>query len=116
MKFFKRDALGKEDHCITAGMELKENAGSDRSSVWGEKMLFMLSDGKPTDSIGEDSVVIKHITSELTKAGVKVVSCFVTRSTDIHLKRLYDTIQPGWESGAEFLFSLSSHVPTQHLP
>jgi hypothetical protein len=25
-------------------------------------------------------------------------------------------MQPGWEPGAKFLFSLSSEVPTQHLP
>ena len=79
------------------------------------KMLFVLSDGDPTDGSKEDNTKIMQITSELREAGVKVVSCFVTRSTGIDPKRLYDTIQPGWESGAKFLFSLSSHVPTQHL-
>ena len=80
------------------------------------KMLFVLSDGMPTDGSNEDNVKIRQITSELEEAGIKVVSCFVTRSTGIDPKRLYDTIQPRWESGANFLFSLSSHVPTQHLP
>ena len=80
------------------------------------KMLFVLSGGDPTDGSNEDNAKIRQITSELREAGVKVVSCFVAESTDINPKQLYDKIQPGWESGAKFLFSLSSHVPTQHLP
>ena len=56
------------------------------------KMLFVLSDGDPTDGSNEDNVKIKQIISELREAGVKVVSCFVTRSTGIDPKRLYDTI------------------------
>ena len=81
-----------------------------------DKLLFVLSDGDPTDGSNEDNAKIRQIISKLSRAGVKVVSCFVTRSTDIQPKRLYDKIQPGWESGAKFLFSLSSQVPTQHLP
>ena len=80
------------------------------------KLLFVLSDGDPTDGSNEDRDKINHITSKLTEAGVKIVSCFITSSTDIHPKRLYDKISPGWEPGAKFLFSLSSEVPTQHLP
>ncbi len=80
------------------------------------KLLFVLSDGMPTDGSNEDRKNRKKIiTSKLTRAGVKIVSCFITRSTDIHPKRLYDEISPDFESGAEFLFSLSSEVPTQHL-
>ena len=82
----------------------------------GHKLLFVLSDGEPTDGPQDANPKIKQTTYELSRAGVQVVSCFVTRSTDIHPKRLYDEIQLGWESGAKFLFSLSSHVPTQHLP
>ena len=79
------------------------------------KMLFVLSDGDPTDGSNEDNAKIRQIISKLT--GVTLVSCFISRSSsmDIDPKRLYDTIQPGWESGAKFLFSFSSHVPTQHL-
>jgi hypothetical protein len=80
------------------------------------KLLFLLSDGDPTDGSNDDSEKISQITSKLNEAGVNVVSCFITKSTDIYPKRLYDEILPGWESGAKFLFSLSSEVPTQHLP
>ena len=80
------------------------------------KMLFVLSHGDPTDVSNEDNAKIRQITSKLSGAGVKVVSCFVTGSRDINTKQLYEEIQPHWEFGAKFLFSLSSHVPTQHLP
>ena len=79
------------------------------------KLLFVLSDGEPTDGPPANPR-IKQITYELSRAGVQVVSCFVTRSKNVDPKRLYNEIQPGWEPGAKFLFSLSSHVPTQHLP
>lgn len=79
----------------------------------GNKFLFVLSDGKPTDSSRKE---INEISSQLSKAGVRVVSCFITGSAEIQPKRLYDEMQPGWEPGAKFLFSLSSEVPTQHLP
>jgi hypothetical protein len=81
-----------------------------------EKLLFVLSDGHPSDGSNEDSRKISQITSKLSKAGVTIVSCFVTKSTDIHPKRLFDEVQSDWETGAKFLFSLSSVVPTQHLP
>ena len=80
------------------------------------KLLFVLSDGEPTDGSNEDSRTINEVTSKLTKAGVTVVSCFITKSTDIDPKHLFDKMQSGWETGAKFLFSLSSEVPTQYLP
>ena len=79
------------------------------------KLLFVLSDGEPTDGSVKDVVQINQITSKLRKAGAKTVSCFITGSTDIHPKRLYDTMSPDWEPGAKFLFSLSSEVRTQDL-
>ena len=95
---------------------LEEAAELFKSDNSENKMLFVLSDGIPTDGSNEDNAKIRPIISKLTEMGVKVVSCFVTKSTDIQPKRLYDKIQPGWESGAKFMFLLSSQVPTQHLP
>lgn len=79
----------------------------------GKKFLFVLSDGKPTD---KNKIDISEISCKLKEAKVKIVSCFITTSADIQPKRLYDEMQPHWEPGAQFLFSLSSKVPTQHLP
>ena len=79
------------------------------------KLLFVLSDGEATDS-NEDTRKIDHVVSKFRKERVKVVSCFITESTDIQPKRLYDEMPPDWEPGAKFLFSLSSELPTQLLP
>jgi hypothetical protein len=80
------------------------------------KLLFVLSDGQPTDGRNKGSNEMEKIRSKLENAGVKIVSCFIAGSTDIDPKRLYDEEQADWEPGATFLFSLSSEVPTQHLP
>ena len=80
------------------------------------KLLFVLSDGEPTDGEPTDGRKIDQVVSKLREEGVKVVSCFITESTDIQPKRLYDEMPPDWEPGAKFLFSLSSELPTQLLP
>ena len=95
---------------------LEEATKLFKRDISKDKLLFVLSDGDPSDGSNEDSGKIKQITSKLTKAGVTIVSCFITKSTDIHPKHLFDKMQSGWETGAKFLFSLSSEVPTQHLP
>ena len=87
-----------------------------KGDVSENKLLFVLSDGEPTDGCKEDVAKINKITSKLKQAGVNIVSCFITRSTHIQPKRLYDEMQLSWEPGAKFLFSLSSEVPTQYLP
>ena len=83
-----------------------------------KKLLFILSGGETTD--GEttcaESAGIDRVVSKLTTAGVTVVSCFVSDSTQIEPKRLFSKIGPDWDRGAKFLFSLSSKVSTQSLP
>ena len=80
------------------------------------KFLFVVSDGKPTDGSNEDRNKINEISSKLRKAGVKIVSCFISEAKDIQPKRLYEEMQPGWKPGAQFLFSLSSKISTQLIP
>ncbi|CAB4015138.1 uncharacterized protein LOC113681283 [Paramuricea clavata] len=80
------------------------------------KLLFVLSDGMPTDGSNKDTQKIRSAVSKLRNSGVKVVSCFITRSTDIQPKRLYDKMSSNWEPGAKFLYSLSSELPTELLP
>ena len=74
------------------------------------------SDDEPPGDFKEDNDRFKQVTSRLKKAGVKVVSCFVSTAKNIKPKRLYDQTQSGWELGARLMFSLSSHVRTQDLP
>ena len=83
-----------------------------------KKLLFILSAGEPTDgkTTCADGAGIDRVVSKLTTAGVTVVSCFVSDSTQIEPRRLFSTIGPDWDRGANFLFSLSSKVSTQSLP
>ena len=83
-----------------------------------KKLLFILSGGEPTDGEATcaDGARIDRVVSKLTTAGVTVVSCFVSHSTQIEPRRLFSKMGPDWDWGAKFLFSLSSKVSTQSLP
>ena len=83
-----------------------------------KKLLFILSGGEPTDGEATcaDGARIDRAVSKLTTAGVTVVSCFVSDTTQIDPRRLFSKIGPDWDRGAKFLFSLSSKVSTQSLP
>ena len=83
-----------------------------------KKLLFILSGGEPTDegTTCADGAGIDRVVSKLTTAGVTVVSCFVSDSTQIEPRRLFSKMGPAWDRGAKFLFSLSSKVSTQSLP
>ena len=81
-----------------------------------KKLLFVLSDGDPTDGNATDGERINRALSRLTTAGVTVVSCFVTECTEIDPRRLYSKERHDWNPGAKFLFRLSSKLPTQSIP
>lgn len=68
------------------------------------KLLFVLSDGEPTDSLNFS-----------INRDVIVVSCFIT-SNSIEAKQLYNVEKEEWSKGGKFLFNLSSAIPTQLLP
>ncbi|XP_072019088.1 uncharacterized protein [Amphiura filiformis] len=71
------------------------------------RLLFILSDGCPTDSGKLD-----RIQSQLRYANVTVVSCYIYRSSRVEPRRLYSVADRSWERGARFLFNLSSKIPT----
>ena len=81
-----------------------------------KKLLFILSDGEPTDGENTDRAGISDAVAKLTAANVTVVSCFITESTQITPRRLYSKMEPDWSPSAKFLFSLSSPLQTQSLP
>ena len=81
-----------------------------------KKLLFILSDGYPSDEDVSDPERKDRALSKLTTAGVTVVSCFITDITQIDPRRLFSSMGPDWDRGAKFLFSLSSKVSTQSLP
>ena len=81
-----------------------------------KKMLFILSDGDPTDGQTTGRAGIDRLISKFTEADVTVVSCFITDSTHIDPKRLFSKEEPDWDLVAKFMFSLSSKLSTQSLP
>ena len=99
---------------IEKAIELFEtNASKFRNH---KKLLFILSDGYPSDEDVSDPERKDRALSKLTIAGVTVVSCFITDTTQIDPRRLFSSMGPDWDRGAKFLFSLSSKVSTQSLP
>ena len=99
---------------IEKAIELFEKRASNFNSV--QKLLFILSDGYPSDEDVSDPARKDRAVSKLTTAGVTVVSCFITNSFQIEPKRLFSKMKPDWDRGAKFLFTLSSKVSAQSLP
>ena len=81
-----------------------------------KKLLFILSDGVPTDGKTTDRARVDYEVSKFTKVGVTVVSCFITNSARIEPKRLFSKMELDWDPAAKFMFSLSSKFLTQSLP
>jgi len=73
------------------------------------KLLFILSDGQPTD--GHHPPL-----RELSDLGVTVVCCYITRRHIAEPRRLYSTEREDWEEPAKFMFSMSSSITTQKIP
>ena len=81
-----------------------------------KKLLFILSDGVPTDGKTTDRARVDYEISRFTEVDVTVVSCFITNSARIEPKRLFSKMEPAWDPAAKFMFSLSSKFLTQSLP
>lgn len=84
---------------------------SPRKYSTHDKLLFVLSDGEPTDSGKIEKVLMK-----LKKENVTVVTCFINASSNVDPLKLYATRNERWNDGAKFMFDLSSSIPTQLLP
>ncbi|XP_015780938.1 PREDICTED: uncharacterized protein LOC107358880 isoform X4 [Acropora digitifera] len=74
-----------------------------------KKLLFILSDGQPTD--GWDPPV-----QQLSDLGVTVVSCLITREGLSDPCHLYSLLDKSWEVPAQFMFIISSIITTQKIP
>ena len=74
-----------------------------------QKLLFILSDGQPTD--GDDPPLQK-----LSDLGVTIVSCFITSQRLLDPRHLYSILEESWEGPAKFMFRMSSTITTQKIP
>ena len=68
------------------------------------RILFVVSDGEPTDGDPGDQF------GDIKAAGVSVVCCFVTDEDISEPRRLYANEQPGWSTGARLMFEAASSV------
>lgn len=73
------------------------------------KLLFILSDGQPTDGINPP-------VEEFSRLGVKTVCCYITNNPIGNPKRLYSTGSVCWDRAANLMFNMSSHITTQMIP
>ena len=80
----------------------------ERERQLAGKMLFVLSDGEPTD---DPSHKVPVAAQELMREGVLIVSCFVTDQDITAIRHLYGTPQPGWPAGATLMFEIASQIP-----
>lgn len=71
-------------------------------------VLFILSDGEPTDSTPDQ--VVNAVTT-LRDAGTLVVSCYVTDHDITSPRYLYGEPQSNWSRGAHLMFDVASPTP-----
>jgi len=74
-----------------------------------QKVLFILSDGMPTDG---DNPPLEN----LSDLGVTVVSCFITNQKLSDPRHLYSILDENWEEPAKTMFRMSSSITTQKIP
>lgn len=70
------------------------------------KILFLLSDGDPTDDRPKGEVY--RIAEALKSKGVTVVSCYVTDSDVADPRHLYGRAEQEWPTGAQLMFQCAS--------
>jgi hypothetical protein len=71
-------------------------------------ILFILSDGDPTDSSPNE---VSRAVGELISEDTLVVSCYVTDHDITTPRTLYGVPQETWPSGARLMFDVASKVP-----
>ena len=74
-----------------------------------KKLLFVLSDGRPTD--GWHPRI-----QQLSDLGVIIVSSFITHKGLSDPRHLYSVLDESWEEPAKFMFNMSSTMTTQNIP
>lgn len=67
--------------------------------------LFVVSDGDATDGDPRPAARL------MAKAGVKIVSCFVSTQNVVEPRRLYSKSDDSWTKGARAMFDISSVLP-----
>jgi len=93
--------------CERRSSEGKIRIATESANFPGESVLFILSDGEPTDG---DATTILPVVADIRQAGTTVVSCFVTGFDITEPRRLYGKHQ-NWPGAAELMFECASELP-----
>lgn len=75
---------------------------------FGAKILFVLSDGEPTDGPAPQ---VASLAAKLASDGVLIVSCYVTDQDITAPRTLYNAIGANWPAGATLMFQCASALP-----
>lgn len=76
-----------------------------KSPYSGEPILFVLSDGEPTDDPKKEVV---EIARRLQSKGIVILSCYLTSDNIVKSSYLYSEVLPEWEEGAKLMFECAS--------
>ena len=81
----------------------------------GESILFVLSDGEPTD-IDDSNEEVVEIALRLQSKGIVIISFYLTSDNIIKSRYLYSEVLPEWEEGAKLMFECASIAKPDSLP
>lgn len=70
-----------------------------------EPILFILSDGEPTDASADE---VLSIAKQLKNKGILIISCYLTQNDVVKYKYLYSQPSSEWEEGAKLMFECAS--------
>ncbi|AYL97325.1 TIR domain-containing protein [Mucilaginibacter celer] len=73
-------------------------------------VLFVLSDGDPTDSAYHDRSDIISIAEKIKRLGVTIISCYVTDHNITESRKLYSNHRSDWPSGANLMLKCASTI------
>lgn len=79
-----------------------------QGSYSGQPVLFVLSDGEPTDARPPS---ILRLAEQVQNDGVIIVSCYVTQDDLAEPRKLYAAAPSGWPPGAKLMLECASVVP-----
>jgi len=82
----------------------------ETTKIPATSVLFVLSDGEPSDG---DSDTILAIAAEIRSLRTTIVSCFVTDTDITEPRRLYDQCLSAWPQGARLMFDCASELQAE---
>jgi hypothetical protein len=82
---------------------------TSHGSYYGQPVIFVLSDGEPTDDPSGTEVL--KIAEGIKREGTIIVSCYVTAQDIAEPRRLYGAAPTNWPSGAKLMHECASILP-----